>query len=183
MNARLATLALLLLALAGCSGPGSDPGPTSSADYAQLQSSPIRGLSTQQIDDLESGAGMQLALPAELNGFPGPRHVLELADRLGLNASQRDAVQALFNETNAKARAAGQEVLDAYEALDEWFRAGAGTDAELRALMRSLAEREAALRQVHLAAHVECRGLLTEHQVELYKDLRGYGGAHTGHAH
>ena len=38
---------------------------------------------------------MSLALAAELNGYPGPLHVLELADRLGLSAEQRGKVQQL----------------------------------------------------------------------------------------
>ena len=39
-------------------------------------SSPIRGLSEQEIDDLTNGRGMGLARAAELNGYPGPLHVL-----------------------------------------------------------------------------------------------------------
>ncbi|MFS4582478.1 hypothetical protein [Phaeobacter sp. C3_T13_0] len=36
----------------------------------------IARLSEQDIDALRNGAGWSLALPAELNGFPGPSHVL-----------------------------------------------------------------------------------------------------------
>lgn len=38
--------------------------------------------------DLRSGKGMALALPAELNGYPGPSHSLERADQLKLSPEQ-----------------------------------------------------------------------------------------------
>jgi hypothetical protein len=37
---------------------------------------------------------MGLALPAELNGYPGPIHVLELSDKLGLSAEQKSRIEA-----------------------------------------------------------------------------------------
>src|SRR6266849_3579115 len=45
--------------------------------YAGLQTRPIKAISEQQIADLKAGRGMSLALAAELNGYPGPKHVLE----------------------------------------------------------------------------------------------------------
>jgi hypothetical protein len=53
--------------------------------YAGMQTRSIKALSTQQIDDLRTGRGMGLALAAELNGYPGPAHVLELSERLALS--------------------------------------------------------------------------------------------------
>jgi len=52
--------------------------------YAGFEQRPIKALSTQQIADLRAGREMSLALAAELNGFPGPLHVLELARGLDL---------------------------------------------------------------------------------------------------
>jgi hypothetical protein len=62
--------------------------------YAGMQSRSIKALSDQQIADLNAGRGMGLALAAELNGYPGPLHVLELADKLDLSADQRAACDA-----------------------------------------------------------------------------------------
>ncbi|TFV44521.1 hypothetical protein [Bradyrhizobium niftali] len=53
--------------------------------YAGLQMRPIKALSEQQVADLSLG----LALAAELNGYPDPSHVLELADKLDLTTEQR----------------------------------------------------------------------------------------------
>ncbi len=43
--------------------------------YAGMQARPIKALSAEQIADLKAGRGLSLALAAELNGYPGPRHV------------------------------------------------------------------------------------------------------------
>src|SRR5262247_2210822 len=64
--------------------------------YAGLETRTIKALSDQQIADLRAGRGMSLALAAELNGFPGPAHVLELAEQLALSEQQRSKVQDLF---------------------------------------------------------------------------------------
>src|SRR6202165_2300257 len=71
--------------------------------YAGMQTRPIKALSEQQVADLGAGRGMGLALAAELNGYPGPSHVLELADRLELSADQRASVQRLFDAMKAEA--------------------------------------------------------------------------------
>ena len=69
--------------------------------YAGMQTRPIKALSEQQISDLDTGRGMGLALAAELNGYPGPSHVLELADKLELSAEQRATMRALFDSMKA----------------------------------------------------------------------------------
>ena len=59
--------------------------------YAGQQTRPIKALSDQQVADLIAGRGIGLALAAELNGYPGPSHLLELADRLDLSDAAEDA--------------------------------------------------------------------------------------------
>ena len=71
--------------------------------YGGMQTRPIKALSEQQVADLGAGRGMGLALAAELNGYPGPSHVLELADRLDLTADQRASVQRLFDSMKMEA--------------------------------------------------------------------------------
>jgi hypothetical protein len=71
--------------------------------YAGLEQRAVKALSEQQIADLRAGRGMGLALPAELNGYPGPSHVLENADALGLSAEQRERTKGLFEAMKAEA--------------------------------------------------------------------------------
>lgn len=72
--------------------------------------------------DLRSGRGMSLALAAELNGFPGPAHVLELAEQLDLSAEQRQRTQALFMQMGQRARELGELVIAAEAELDRLFK-------------------------------------------------------------
>src|SRR5262249_12751906 len=71
------------------------PNPPASP-YAGMEHRALKALSEQQIVDLKAGRGMGLALAAELNGYPGPAHVLELADALHLSDDQRTKTKALF---------------------------------------------------------------------------------------
>jgi hypothetical protein len=56
--------------------------------YSGMETRSVKALS-EQIADLEAGRWMGLALAAELNGYPGPTHVLELAEALTLTSKQR----------------------------------------------------------------------------------------------
>jgi hypothetical protein len=53
--------------------------------YAGMERRAVKALSEQQTADLKARRGMGLSLPAELNGYPGPAHVLELAEALRLS--------------------------------------------------------------------------------------------------
>src|SRR5688572_1542697 len=96
----------------------ADDGPTAThpsavtapSPYAGLNARPVAGLSDQQIDELRTGHGMGLALPAELNGYPGPRHVLDLADELKLSTDQRAATEALVRAMRAEAISIGERI-------------------------------------------------------------------------
>src|SRR5204863_9277095 len=86
--------------------------------YAGMQSRSIKALSDQQIADLAAGRGMGLALAAELNGYPGPVHVLELADQLDLSRDQRASVQSLFDAMKAEAIPLGARLIEQEKELD-----------------------------------------------------------------
>src|ERR1700704_6854479 len=108
------TLVLCTLMLASTSASAQTP-------YAGMQTRSIKALSDQQIADLGAGRGMGLALAAELNGYPGPSHVLELADRLELSADQRARVQTLFDSMKSEALAVGARLLEQEAELDQQF--------------------------------------------------------------
>src|SRR5712671_6754535 len=89
--------------------------------YAGMQARSIKSLSEQQVADLRAGRGMGLALPAELNGYPGPSHLLELADRLDLSTAQRDRIRQLFDSMKAEAVPIGTKLIEQETALDQQF--------------------------------------------------------------
>jgi len=72
--------------------------------YSGQEQRSIKALSESDTKDLAEGNGLGLAKAAELNSYPGPRHVLELADELGLSDNQRTATQALYASMRERAR-------------------------------------------------------------------------------
>lgn len=142
--------------------------------YAGMQGRAIKALSEQQLSDLRSGKGMSLALPAELNGYPGPSHALELAEPLRLTAEQKSRTQALFAQMQQEAMAAGEEVIAAEAALDALFKAKAVTPDDLRTATQNAAVAQGRLRETHLRYHLAMVELLSPEQVAAYNRLRGY---------
>jgi hypothetical protein len=154
-------------------------GPVWAADtpYAGLQNRPIKALSAQEIGDLRAGRGMGLALAAELNNYPGPRHALDLSDPLGLSSDQKSRISILFDEMAARAQSLGAQILDAEARLDRSFAAGDAVDAALRSMTADIAGLKGELRYVHLRYHLVVRDLLSKEQIARYGALRGYGSA------
>jgi Spy/CpxP family protein refolding chaperone len=145
--------------------------------YAGLETREIKTLSETDLEELRRGAGWGLALAAELNGIPGPAHLLELQDELGLSADQMSAIEAIFEDMQAEAREAGVRFIDAEAAIEAAFREGDLDPERLRALIGAAAEARAELRFIHLSRHLETQPLLTAEQVARYNELRGYGVA------
>ncbi len=152
--------------------------------YAGMQTRPIKALSEQQIADLGAGRGMGLALAAELNGYPGPIHVLELADKLELSAEQQNSVQRLFDSMKAEAMPLGAKLIEQEAELDKLFATRAVTPESLRASTAAVAATQGTLRETHLRYHLSTKEILTPSQLAKYAELRGYGGrGHRRHHH
>jgi Spy/CpxP family protein refolding chaperone len=158
--------------------------PQARQPYSGLEARPIKALSDQQIADLKAGRGMGMALAAELNGYPGPVHVLELAEPLGLSPGQRDRMAELFEAMKAEAVALGETLIAAEASLDRQFAAKTVTEASLVESVQAIATLQASLRAAHLKYHLATVEVLTRDQVARYAELRGYaGGTHKPHRH
>lgn len=142
--------------------------------YAGLQQRPVKALSDQQLADLRAGRGMGLALAGELNGYPGPLHVIELADQLALNADQRAQVQRIFAQMKAEAIPVGETLIEQEKQLDREFSEQRISPASLDRLTSQIGETQAKLRAVHLKYHLTTADLLSTHQRHRYAELRGY---------
>jgi Spy/CpxP family protein refolding chaperone len=162
----VAVLALLAMAVAASELP-----------YAGLERRPVKALSEQETADLLAGRGMSFALPAELNGLPGPRHVLDLADALGLNDGQRAEIARLFEGMRDSAAALGRRVIEREAALDRLFAAPRQDEAAVKALVAEIAVLRGELRFLHLNYHLTTRDVLTPTQIAQYRQARGYGDA------
>ena len=164
----------LLLLAASLLLTSSAAGAQSSQPYAGLEKRTIKALSQQQIDDLRAGRGMGLALAAELNGYPGPSHVLELSDRLGLTADQRAEVQRLFDAMKQEAVPLGHKLVEQERALEDLFSSRAVTSESLKTSIGAIAETQGQLRESHLKYHLSTAALLDQSQMQRYAELRGY---------
>jgi hypothetical protein len=171
--------AAAVVALAGAAAAQHQHGshaapPPAAAPYAGLERRPIAALSEEQIADLRAGRGMGLALAAELNGYPGPAHVLELAGPLGLTEEQRSRVQALHAAMRAEAVPLGERLIAQEADLDAAFRERTVTRANLVEKTAAIAATQGALRQTHLKYHLDTLEVLSPEQAARYGALRGY---------
>lgn len=149
------------------------------ANYAGQEKRDIKSLSAQDIDDLLNGRGWGFAKAAELNGLPGPIHLLELKQQVGLSAEQTVKIETLYAEMKAQAVPLGRTLVELERQLDQAFSKNNMTQD---ALMKKLTAIEATRRQlrfVHLAAHLQTPQILTPHQIHQYNNLRGY----SSHSH
>ena len=146
----------------------------SPSPYTGLEHRAIKALSDQQISDLQAGRGMGLALAAELNGYPGPLHVLELADQIELSDEQRQRVRQLYDAMKAEAVPVGETLIAQESALDRAFAEGSISTATLASLTAQIGETQGRLRAIHLKYHLTTANLLSAHQRHRYAELRGY---------
>jgi Spy/CpxP family protein refolding chaperone len=155
---------------------------TPASRYAGWEHRTVKALSDQQIADLRAGRGMGLALPAELNGYPGPVHVLELGDQLQLTDDQRSRVQELHAAMQAEAIPLGERLITQETDLDRQFATKAVTPTSLQAATAGIGATQGALRLAHLRYHLSTLDVLTPEQGRRYSELRGYQ-ASSGHGH
>jgi hypothetical protein len=151
--------------------------------YAGQQTREIKALSAQEIDDLLNARGMALAKAAELNGYPGPLHSLEMADKLGLSPEQLRAIKNIKAREEAAARPLGAEIVSVERELDQDFAKHMIDPVKLKTLTDKLGELQGRLRAVHLGAHLETVSVFSASQVVRYNELRGYSGSAAAPVH
>lgn len=181
-----ATVLLSLLALAPISAaPGHAEGAgghqghqqhqgDDAQPYAGQQTRRIKSLSDADIAELRAGKGWGFALPAELNGWPGPAHLLELAPQIGLSETQIGQVRQIHREMATEAQQAAEVFIAAEERLDQAFASGNPDADELRRLVSEAGAARADLRYVHLSRHLQTVQFLSGEQIAAYNRLRGY---------
>ncbi len=170
---------LLVLCVAGRVGADNV------SPYRGQTNTEIRGLSNQEVSDLRQGRGMGRARAAELNGYPGPRHVLDAAQagQLTLTPEQTRAAERLFDGMAREAQRLGDQILREEQGLEAAFRDGRISDGELDARTLRIAALEGKLRAVHLRAHIAMRAVLSPAEIQEYNTLRGYDVPAQGQDH
>ena len=161
--------AILLTAFAFAAGVFAADQP-----YAGLQSRSIKALSDDEIASYLQGQGMGLSKVAELNHYPGPRHVLDQAGDLGLSAAQLAKAREIWQAMDVKARALGETIIAKETLLEESYSSGAAKPEGTRVVLDELGRLQAELRYTHLSAHMAMRSVLSADQIAKYDALRGY---------
>lgn len=167
-NELIAAAAIAIFA-SGCASIAPSASP-----YAGQESRQIKALSATEVAAYVEGKGQGFAKPAELNGYPGPMHVLELADQLALTSEQKAASEALLLKHKTEVRELGRSFISAEEALDRLFSSGLVNAEALRMAIDHSAKIQSRIRNAHLETHLQQTALLTTEQNAAYQRLRGY---------
>ena len=137
--------------------------------------------SAERAQGLAEGRGMGLATPAENNGYPGPRHVLDAADKLGLSPEQKAETQRLVDAMRAEAIPAAKRLLADEAALDQLFIDKKADLASITAASDRAAQSESIVRVIHLKYHLSMVKVLRPDQIAAYAKMgshpEGAGGA------
>ncbi len=173
MKVRIVFWAAVLSVSGACAGDAHQKNHQHS-NYAGQEKQAIKSLSETEIAAYTNGEGMGLAKIAELNGFPGPKHILENETAMELSAEQKADVQKSFQKMKEKAVELGRQIVEREKELNELFQQNKIDEAILQEKIQTIAKLQGDLRGAHLQAHLEMKKLLSPPQIEKYNRLRGY---------
>jgi len=142
--------------------------------YVGQEKREIKSLSETDIEELSDGRGWGLAKAAELNGLPGPAHLLEMKKEIGLSSEQIYAIESLYQKMKQEAIPLGIELIELERQLNNHFANRTITVALLHELLQQISQVYGELRLVHLSTHLKTPQILTPEQITLYNRLRGY---------
>ena len=145
--------------------------------YAGMQTREIKAFTAEQVADLREGRGMGASLPAELNGVPGPLHVLQLSQQLKVAPDQMVALERITADMRASAQQLGAQLIAAEAELDQSFKSGSIDEQGIERATERIASLQGRLRAVHLSAHLRTQRILSNEQVAAYNIARGYAPA------
>lgn len=168
----LTTLTLIVATLSFANSPHAQV-----SKYAGQETRQIKSLSPADIEELKRGGGWGLAKAAELNGMPGPAHLLELKDKIPLSAEQATAIEKIHANMKREAIKLGEMLISLELQLEQKFRTRKITDDELRTLLAAISDARNELRYIHLSTHLSTPALLSDEQIDHYNELRGYGSS------
>jgi hypothetical protein len=142
--------------------------------YAGEAKREIKSLSATDIEELQNGRGWGLAKAAELNGVPGPVHLLEMKEEIDLSPEQIRAIEEIYVKMKQEAVPLGLELIELERELNNHFANRTITDELLSQILQKITQVHGQLRYVHLSAHLKTPDILEPDQITLYNKLRGY---------
>ena len=167
----LLVIALLFLAI---NAQADESSHSHTSPYAGEEARTIKSLSSEDIAELKRGGGWGLAKAAELNGVPGPAHLLEMQKEISLTDAQIAAIKTLHKQMKVQAIDQGLNLIALEQGLEAHFQNRTITDSILRASLKNISDARRNLRYIHLATHLKTPDILSEKQIQKYNALRGY---------
>lgn len=144
------------------------------APYVTAEADTIYGLSQREAQALRAGRGMGLARSAEMNGYPGPTHVLDLADELALTPEQQQLAREVRERVATEAPELGRQIVAKELELDRLFRSGSADLVRIDRLTQEIGRLRGELRAIHLQAHLVMQRALAVEQIRSYMNARGH---------
>lgn len=172
MKTKVTVQVLVLILIATFAFSASDH--THKSKYAGEEKREIKSLSATDIEELQNGQGWGLAKAAELNGVPGPVHLLEMKEEINLSAGQIQAIEDIYRKMKQEAVPLGLELIELERELNTHFANRTITNELLRQILQKIAKVHGQLRYVHLSTHLKTPDILKPEQITLYNKLRGY---------
>ena len=172
MKTKVTILFLILILIPMSTFSASDH--SHKSKYAGEEKREIKSLSETDIEELKNGKGWGLAKAAELNGVPGPVHLLEMKEEIDLSAKQIRAIEDIYKKMKQEAIPLGLELIELEMELNNHFANRTITDELLRQILQRIAQAHRQLRYVHLSTHLKTPDILKSEQITLYNKLRGY---------
>ena len=145
-----------------------------SSEYVGEEYRSIKSLSADDIKELRAGGGWGLAKAAELNGVPGPAHILEMASEIELTSTQQVEIQEIYEQMKSEAISLGNQLIQLEATLNTHFANSTINQAILEQSLQDIEHVRAQLRLSHLSAHLQTPNILTPEQISIYNELRGY---------
>ena len=110
MKAKVTILLLILMLIPMSIFSAADH--SHQSKYAGEEKREIKSLSETDIEELKNGKGWGLAKAAELNGVPGPVHLLEMKEEIDLSAKQIRAIENIYKKMKQEAIPLGLELIE-----------------------------------------------------------------------
>ena len=169
-----AAIILSIFLLGFTTAHASEVSHSHASKYTGQEKQPIKSLSPDDIAELKRGAGWGFAKAAELNGIPGPAHLLEMKDKIPLSELQIEKITRIYEEMRTKAIEQGEKFISLEQELENRFQDRTITDVTLRSSLGAIADARMELRYIHLATHLQTPEILSADQINKYNALRGY---------
>jgi hypothetical protein len=144
------------------------------SQYHAQEKRQIKSLSESDINSLRNGKGWGLAKAAELNGIPGPSHLLQLKKEIQLRVEQEKQIQQLFDDMKQKAIHKGLMLIELEQKLETGFQTQDINKDSLLKILTKISKVRRDLRFIHLSTHLATPKILDKKQIVLYNKLRGY---------